>query len=81
MCSKDIFNLWTKELRGRAQRVTVLPQQVSIFLKGDFLFMKLGKLASSQKVPDILGAFHLRSTVHELPRGRKIIITERTWPG
>lgn len=42
MRGKYIFNLWTKELRGRAQRITVLPQQISIFLKANFFFMKLG---------------------------------------
>ena len=70
MCGKDIFDLWTKELRSRAQRITVLPQQVSIFLKGNLLFMKLGQLATLQKIPDILGAFHLSSSANEKSSGQ-----------
>jgi hypothetical protein len=42
MRGKYIFNLWTKELRRRTQRITVLPQQISIFLKANLFFMKLG---------------------------------------
>ena len=42
MRGEYIFNLWTKELRCRAQRITVLPQQISIFLEANLFFMKLG---------------------------------------
>jgi len=42
VCSKYIFNLWTKELRRRAQWITVLPQKISILLKTNFFFMKPG---------------------------------------